>query len=108
MWRFPTKALALAGVFALVAATPMTMQSPADRAFDQAMTQMHRSMVAAPMTGDTDRDFLVMMIAHHQGAVEMCRIELRYGHNAQVLGLCRNIIASQSAQIQEMEELLRR
>jgi uncharacterized protein (DUF305 family) len=100
------KACAAIGAFVLVAAMPTSVRSPADRDLGQAMAQMQRAMSGARVTGDPDHDFLVMMIPHHQGAVDMCRVELRYGRNAKVLGLCRNIIASQAAQIREMKGLL--
>ena len=84
-----------------------TMHPPADAALNAAMTQMNRSMGSARMTGNADHDFLVMMISYHQGAVDMCRVELHYGRNPKILALCHDIIASQSSQIQEMKQLLR-
>ncbi|MDB5832919.1 MAG: hypothetical protein JWR14_2749 [Caballeronia sp.] len=35
-------------------------------------------------SGDIDRDFTVMMIPHHQGAIDMAQAELRDGHNEQL------------------------
>lgn len=93
---------------ACLAVMPMSnMHSPADSGLNTAMAAMNHAMSAVEMNGNPDHDFLVMMIPHHQGAVNMCRVELRYGRNARVLSLCRNIIASQSSQIQEMDQLLR-
>ena len=37
-------------------------------------------MTIAP-TGDVDRDFASMMIAHHQGAIDLTVLEIRYGRN---------------------------
>jgi uncharacterized protein (DUF305 family) len=104
------KAFALVTLWLLLAAMPMAMpvHSAADAGFSAAMTRMNRSMASAPMTGNSDHDFLVMMIPHHEGAVDMCRTELRYGRNPRILALCRDIIASQSSQIQEMRQLLQR
>ena len=38
-----------------------------------------RSAARIAMTGDADHDFLAMMIPHHQGAVEMVRLEMIHG-----------------------------
>jgi hypothetical protein len=50
---------------------------------DAAMTKMMNDMAAKP-TGDIDRDFVAMMTPHHQGAIDMAVIELRYGKNEQL------------------------
>jgi Domain of unknown function (DUF305) len=34
-------------------------------------------------TGNVDRDFVDMMVPHHQGAIDMAQAELRHGHNEQ-------------------------
>jgi uncharacterized protein (DUF305 family) len=39
---------------------------------DSAMTKMMNDMAVKP-TGDVDRDFVAMMVPHHQGAVDMAR-----------------------------------
>lgn len=100
--------IALTGAIALIAAMPMTMhvRSAADAGYDAAMSRMNGAMQGAPMTGNADRDFLVMMVPHHQGAIDMCKTELRYGRNARVLALCHDIVSSQSAQIRQMQQIL--
>src|SRR5262245_21812341 len=45
---------------------------------EAAMTKMMSAMEAKP-TGDIDRDFVAMMAPHHQGAIDMAVLELRYG-----------------------------
>src|SRR5437879_3458595 len=59
--------------------------------YDLAMSNMDREMLVKP-TGDIDRDFVVMMISHHQGAIDMARAELKYGHNDELRRLAENII----------------
>lgn len=39
--------------------------------------RMHEGMEIAP-SGDTDRDFIRMMIPHHQGAIDMALVQLKY------------------------------
>lgn len=82
-------------------------RSAADRAYMGAMMQMHGSMMRMTMTGDADRDFLVMMIPHHRAAVEMAQTELQYGHDAKVKALAKRIIAAQEKEIGEMQSWLK-
>ena len=46
-------------------------------------------------TGEVDHDFAAMMIARHQGAIEMAQAELRYGHNEQPRRIAQEIIVEQ-------------
>ena len=73
-------------------------ESPSTTAYMQAMQTMDRGM-AIPYTGDADRDFVAGMIPHHQGAVDMAKVELRYGHDPALHKLASDIIASQEKQI---------
>ena len=70
------------------------------------MAVMMKDMESAPMTGDPDKDFLVMMIPHHEGAVEMARLVLVHGKDPLVRRLAEEIIASQTIEIQTMKERL--
>lgn len=49
-----------------------------------------------------ERAFIDMMIAHHQGAIRMARVELARGEDPEVRGLAVAIIAAQSREIKEM------
>jgi uncharacterized protein (DUF305 family) len=51
--------------------------------------------MTAERTGDVDRDFVAMMMPHHQGAIDIARAELKYGHNEELLRLARDIIVEQ-------------
>ena len=53
-----------------------------------------------------DRMFLTMMIAHHQGAVEMAETEIADGQNADALALAESIRDTQNAEVGEMQQLL--
>jgi uncharacterized protein (DUF305 family) len=63
-----------------------------------AMNKMMADMTIKP-SGDVDRDFVEMMVPHHQGAVDMAQAELKYGHNEQLRRLAREIVANQQQEI---------
>jgi uncharacterized protein (DUF305 family) len=63
-----------------------------------AMTKMMRDMTIKP-TGEIDRDFVAMMVPHHQGAIDMAQAELRYGHNPELRRIAQEIIVDQTQEI---------
>ncbi|WP_369054267.1 DUF305 domain-containing protein [Kineococcus terrestris] len=65
------------------------------------MTQLREASGA-----EFDRMFLEMMVEHHEGAVEMAETQLREGTNPQALVLAEEIGTSQTAEIEEMRQLL--
>jgi Domain of unknown function (DUF305) len=67
-----------------------------------AMTRMMNDMAAKP-SGDIDRDFVAMMAPHHQGAIDMAVIELRYGKNEQLRRIAQEIIVDQMQEIAAMK-----
>lgn len=68
---------------------------------DLAMSKMSLAM-AADRTGDVDRDFVAMMVPHHQGAIDLAHAELKYGHNETLRQLARDIIANQEGEMSVM------
>jgi uncharacterized protein (DUF305 family) len=85
--------------------TAGTLSVAAERPFleenDAAMTKMMDDMTIKP-TGEIDRDFVAMMVPHHQGAIDMAQAELRYGHDAQLKRIAQEIIVDQIQQISLM------
>ena len=69
---------------------------------DAAMTRMMNDMAAKP-SGDIDRDFVAMMTPHHQGAINMAVIELRYGKNERLRRIAQEIIVEQRQEIDAMK-----
>jgi uncharacterized protein (DUF305 family) len=53
-------------------------------------------------SGNIDRDFVVMMVPHHQSAIDMAQAELRYGREAQLRRIAQEIIVDQTRQISLM------
>lgn len=70
-----------------------------------AMTRMMDGMSTRP-TGDVDRDFVAMMVPHHQGAIDMAQAELRYGHNEQLRRIAQEIVVEQQQEIVAMRVAL--
>ena len=68
-----------------------------------AMSGMHKGMHSAPYTGVPDRDFVTMMIPHHQGAIDMAKALLLYGKDPQMRRLAQEIIIDQQSEIQLMQ-----
>ena len=109
-------ALALSALaFSASAQTPaghagMNHGAPADagasastRAFQASGEEMMQGM-NAPYTGNADKDFAAQMIAHHQGAVSMARVELEYGKDPQMRKLAQDIIKAQKQEIAFMKK----
>ena len=75
-------------------------------ALNQAMNSMKIAMSSVPMTGSSDVDFAAMMISHHQGAIDMAKVELRYGTDSRLRRLAQEIIVTQQSEIALMRLIL--
>lgn len=78
------------------------------REYDEAMQRMHSAMMDGNTHIDADEAFVRGMIPHHQGAVDMSRIQLRHGGDPQLRSLAERIIRSQETEIKEMRDWLRK
>jgi uncharacterized protein (DUF305 family) len=57
---------------------------------------------------DFDRKFVQMMIAHHNGAIEMAKVEQASGANPQAKDLAAAIEKSQAAEVKQLQGMLNR
>ena len=81
----------------------------ADPAFEAQMKaheMMAKDMGAITPSGNPDVDFVRMMIPHHQGAIDMAEVELKYGKDESRKALARQIIEAQKKEIAEMKDWL--
>ena len=66
---------------------------------------MKKEMNVAANTGNVNLNFVLEMMPHHEGGINMAKAIVKYGSNPEVKKIAENIITSQSAQIPIMEEL---
>jgi uncharacterized protein (DUF305 family) len=93
------------GMSGMVMGTPKGDQSPSSMAFAKANAAMHTAM-DIEYSGNADADFAKGMIPHHQGAVEMAKIELEFGKDPELRKLAGDIIKAQETEIAFMNAWL--
>ncbi len=99
-----TAALLLACLSAPAFAAEM---SPMQHEYMTSMDTMQKSMHDGQMEKDPDVAFAKGMLAHHRAALDMAKIELKYGKDAEMRKLAEDIIKAQQAEIDQMETWVR-
>jgi uncharacterized protein (DUF305 family) len=72
------------------------------------MSDADMTKLAAATGKNFDKEFLTMMIAHHQGAITMAKDQVSTGKNADAITLAKQIITAQEAEIATMKAILAR
>jgi uncharacterized protein (DUF305 family) len=57
-------------------------------------------------TDDIDRDFVNVMVPHHQGAIDMARAEIKYGRNDELRQLAKRMVSQQEEEISSLRHAL--
>ena len=70
------------------------------------MNDMHEDMMEGMQANDADVAFAKGMLPHHEGAVDMAEIQLKYGKDDTMRKLAEDVIAAQEAEIKQMEDWL--
>jgi len=71
------------------------------------MDKMHMAMAAIVQSGNTDADFVRLMVPHHQGAIDMAKVQLLHGKDPQMRRLAQEIITDQQLEIELMQRWLK-
>ena len=71
------------------------------------MEQMHMAMGAVQRSGNSDVDFVRLMLPHHQAAIDMAKTQLLHGKDAQMRRLAQEIITDQQSEIELMQRWLK-
>lgn len=88
------------------AAADVAGKSEATVGYEKAMEVMHKDMTIT-YTNNADVDFVRGMIPHHQGAIDMAKVQLKYGKDPEIRRLCEGIIAAQEKEIAQMNAWLK-
>ena len=71
------------------------------------MEKMHMAMGAVQRSGNSDVDFVRLMLPHHQAAIDMAKTQLLYGKDSQMRRLAQEIITDQQSEIELMQRWLK-
>jgi len=76
-------------------------------AYDALMGSMSGMMSSHPVpSGNPDKDFVQAMIPHHEGAVEMAKVELQYGRDEKLRAMAQKMVDDQTREIAQMKDWL--
>jgi uncharacterized protein (DUF305 family) len=92
----------IGGLIVALAAT--TLNTPTENTMnDMSMNDMNSHL--SDLSGDDyDKAFIEMMIAHHEGAVDMAKLSEQNAKHEEIKQLSRDIISAQEQEIAEMNK----
>jgi uncharacterized protein (DUF305 family) len=67
------------------------------------MDKMQVSMASVDSSGNSDVDFVRLMLPHHEAAIDMAKTQLLYGKDPQMRRLAQEIITDQQSEIELMQ-----
>lgn len=86
----------------------MQNMNPTQKEFMAAMDRMNKDMMQGMMESDVDRSWMMQMIAHHQGAVDMSEIVLKQTKDADVIKEARKTKEENEKSIKVLQAKLRK
>ncbi|MFZ5673167.1 MAG: CopM family metallochaperone [Pseudomonadota bacterium] len=79
-----------------------------DMGYEKEMMSAHKKMMEDMMamkpTGNPDKDFVMMMVPHHQGAIDMAEVQLKYGKDPELKKMAQDIIDAQKKEIEQFQK----
>ncbi len=87
------------------------MPTASDPASTKEFKEAHMAMMKnmhQPFSGNSDVDFRVHMIPHHQGAIDMAKVALKHAKDPDTKKMAQKIIDDQEKEIAEMQHCLKK
>ena len=84
---------------------PASSDSPSTKDYKQAHMDMMKNM-NMEFSGDADVDFARSMIPHHQGAIEMAKLEVKYGKDKKLRQMAEKMIKDQEKEQKDLQAFL--
>lgn len=75
-------------------------------ASEMAMNKMDSNANAQKLNGDSDHDFVLLMIQHHKGAIEMSEAEIKHGKVQKIKDMATMMKTDQLKEITELQSWL--
>lgn len=111
LWRVP--ALAVAGLLAACALRSQdTVYVPPSGPILSATVASRDAFAKVPgrpdipFSGNPDQDFAINMVPHHQAAIELAEMELKYGHDPVMRDYAQRIIRNDAASRNQLDAWL--
>ena len=89
------------------ASSPTPDTKAMQQAYAQGMDAMHGEMMLGVADPVPDMAFARGMLPHHAGAVDMAKVQLKYGKDAEMRKLAQEIIDAQEPEIKQMQNWVR-
>ena len=115
--------VSVTAIWLLSASVQAQTNPPPNPSSNMPMGQMHKGAIGANdmrasmmigmgemqkmrMSGDTDKDFAMMMKIHHQQALNMAEMELKNGKSSEMKAMAKQIIEAQKKEIVQFDQWL--
>jgi uncharacterized protein (DUF305 family) len=86
---------------------PAASDTASTKDFKAAHMKMMENM-HMEFTGNSDVDFVQGMVPHHQGAIDMAKVQLQHGKDPELRKMAQKIISDQEKEIAEMQAWLKK
>jgi len=88
------------------ASADISTSSSYQKEMDDTMMSMMAAMPGDQSLDNLDRSFAMVMIPHHQAAIDMARVLLKYDENQVLRAYATQLISDQKNEIEQMKDIL--